>query len=105
MRDERRAPILLSSLIPFLRLDQVTHELSGQLGILMGIADIYCLAIDDGQGVTQFVTHVALVTDGVHGTNEISIVPVGIAPHHSVENIESTNGSVLAALEFAAEVR
>src|SRR5260370_40364233 len=57
-----------------LRLHQVTHEFGRQLGLLMGVADIYRLPIDDGQGVTQFVADVTLVTDGVHGMDEVSVV-------------------------------
>src|SRR5579884_1577912 len=71
----------------------------------MGVTNVYRLAIDDRQGMTQFVAQIALVTDGAHGRDKISIVPIGIAPIHAVENIKTTDGSVFAALEFAAEVR
>src|ERR1700682_140733 len=70
----------------------------------MGVADVYRLPIDNGQRVTKFVAQVTLVTDDAHGTNKISVVLVGIAPHHSVENIKTTDGSVRPALKFAAEV-
>src|SRR5437879_6451922 len=71
----------------------------------MGVADVYRLAIDDGQGMTEFVAQVALVTDVAHGPDEIPVVLIRIAPHHAVEHIKTTDRSVLAALEFAAEVR
>src|SRR5579884_3614407 len=88
-----------------LRLHQITHELGRQLGILMSVADVYRLAINDRQGVAQFVAQITLVTDGAHGTDKISIVLIGIAPMHAVENIKTTDGSVFAALELTAEMR
>src|SRR5262245_25702650 len=62
------------------RRDQVPHELSRHLGLLMGVADINRLAIHYGQIVTQLVAHVALISNDLHGADKIAVVLVRIAP-------------------------
>ena len=74
------------------------------MGLLMGVADVYRLPIDDRQGVTQFIAYIALIIDGSHGMNEVSVVLIGVTPNCSIENIKTTNCSVGPAFEFTAEM-
>src|SRR4051812_18752790 len=77
-----------------LGIDQFAHEFRRHPGVLVGVFDANGPAANHGQLVAELITEVAFVTDLAHGSDEVSVVTVGVLTDNTVVSFESSDRTI-----------